>query len=140
MIKLILDPRQPVIYLLLIWKLFILFSWENIYISLSNTNLKKNIFLFINLFKNYILILIITFLLILRFETFFSTDQNRSVCLHAVHDVLQKYFAFNILIKERKCQFQGRSKVLMQGKLIAVAYTLRTYWNQFSLGGICKQE
>ena len=28
-------------------------------------------------------------------------------------------------------------KVLMQGKLYAVAYT---YWNQFSLGGICKQE
>ena len=28
----------------------------------------------------------------------------------------------------------------MQGKLIAVAYTLCTYWNQFSLGGICKQE
>ena len=31
-------------------------------------------------------------------------------------------------------------KVLMQGKLIAVAYTLRTYWNQFSLGGICNQK
>ena len=31
-------------------------------------------------------------------------------------------------------------KVIMQGKLIAVAYTLRTYWNQFSLDGICKQE
>ena len=31
-------------------------------------------------------------------------------------------------------------KVIMQGKLIAVAYTLRTYWNQFSLGGIWKQE
>ena len=31
-------------------------------------------------------------------------------------------------------------KNVMQGKLIAVAYTLRTYWNQFSLGGICKQE
>ena len=28
----------------------------------------------------------------------------------------------------------------MQGKLIMVAYTLRTYWNQFFLGGICKQE
>ena len=28
----------------------------------------------------------------------------------------------------------------MQWKLIAVAYTLRTYWNQFSLGKICKQE
>ena len=32
------------------------------------------------------------------------------------------------------------TKVLMQGKLIVVAYTLRTYWKQFSLGGICKQE
>ena len=32
------------------------------------------------------------------------------------------------------------SKVIMQGKLIAVAFTLRTYWNRFSLGGICKQE
>ena len=31
-------------------------------------------------------------------------------------------------------------KVIMQGKLIADVYTLRTYWNQFSLGGICKQE
>ena len=28
----------------------------------------------------------------------------------------------------------------MQGKLIAVAYTLRTYWNQFSLGGIWRQN
>ena len=27
----------------------------------------------------------------------------------------------------------------MQGKLIAVAYTLRTYCNKFPLGGICKQ-
>ena len=27
----------------------------------------------------------------------------------------------------------------MQGKLIAVVYTMRTYWNQLSLGGICKQ-
>ena len=32
------------------------------------------------------------------------------------------------------------SKGVMQGKLIAVVYILRTYWNQFSLGGICKQE
>ena len=28
----------------------------------------------------------------------------------------------------------------MQGKLIAVAYTLRLYWNQFSLGGFYKQK
>jgi len=33
-----------------------------------------------------------------------------------------------------------RSKVIIQGKLFAVTYTLHTYWNQFSLGGICKQE
>ena len=30
-------------------------------------------------------------------------------------------------------------KDVRQGKFIAVVYTLRTYWNQFSLGGICKQ-
>ena len=34
----------------------------------------------------------------------------------------------------------GRPKDVMQGKLIAVVYTLRAYWNQFSLSGICKQE
>ena len=28
----------------------------------------------------------------------------------------------------------------MQGKVIAVVYTLRTYRNQFSPGGICKQN
>ena len=33
-----------------------------------------------------------------------------------------------------------RVKVIMQGKLIAVAYSLRRYGNQFSLGGVCKQE
>ena len=32
------------------------------------------------------------------------------------------------------------AKVIMQVKLIGVAYTLRTHWNQFSLGGHCKQE
>ena len=31
-------------------------------------------------------------------------------------------------------------KDVMQGELISVAYIMRTYWNQFSLGGICKQE
>ena len=34
----------------------------------------------------------------------------------------------------------GIGKGVMHGKLIAVVYTPRTYWNQFSLGGICKQE
>ena len=42
----------------------------------------------------------------------------------------------NLLIQE----YLTWVKVVMQGKLIAVAYNLRTYWNQFSLGGICKQE
>ena len=32
------------------------------------------------------------------------------------------------------------TKIIIQGKLIAVAYTLRTYWNQFFLDGIRKQE
>ena len=31
-------------------------------------------------------------------------------------------------------------RYLIQGKLIAVASTPNTYWNQFFLGGICKQE
>ena len=31
------------------------------------------------------------------------------------------------------------TKNVRQGKSIAVVYTLCTYWNQFSLGGICKQ-
>ena len=41
-----------------------------------------------------------------------------------------------------KCIFSFETKNVIQGNLIAVAYTLRTYWNQFSLGGICncKQE
>ena len=51
------------------------------------------------------------------------------ICLCSVHCTLNK--------KDLSLLF---SKVLMQGKLIAVAYTLRTYWNQFSLGVICKQE
>ena len=46
---------------------------------------------------------------------------------------LSELLAFRVLIID--C-----IKVLKQGQLIAVAYTLHTYWNQFSLGGICKQE
>ena len=33
-----------------------------------------------------------------------------------------------------------QSKVISHGKLVAVAYSLRTYWNQFSLGGVRRQE
>ena len=50
-----------------------------------------------------------------------------------MYALCQKYFknkVFDIL----------KIKGVMQGKLIAVAYTLRTYRNQFSLGEICKQE
>ena len=35
-----------------------------------------------------------------------------------------------------KIPILARTKVIMQGKLIAVVYTLRTYWNQFSLGSV----
>ena len=48
--------------------------------------------------------------------------------------LLPSIWFLNNLFNERKKQ------VLMQEKLIAVVYTLRTYWKQFSLGGICKQE
>ena len=51
--------------------------------------------------------------------------------------LLIKLFQSRILIIAILTRF---SKVLMQGKLIAVVYTLRTYWNQFSLGGIFKQK
>ena len=41
---------------------------------------------------------------------------------------------------KRRFNFLAVCKVVRQGKLIAIAYSLRTYWNQFSLGSICKQE
>ena len=44
-------------------------------------------------------------------------------------------WTFDISDLDYLIQGQG----VMQGKLIAVVYTLRTYWNQFSLGGIRKQ-
>ena len=46
----------------------------------------------------------------------------------------------NILYFRTKPIKLDTCKVIMQGKLIAVAYTLRTCWNQFSLGVICKQK
>ena len=51
---------------------------------------------------------------------------------------------FNFRLNYFNCEslkhLTGWIKGVMQGKLIAVVYTLRTHWNQFSLGGICKQE
>ena len=41
---------------------------------------------------------------------------------------------------KQKSRNMDVGKVLMQGKLIAFAFTLRTYWDPFSLGGICKWE
>ena len=37
-------------------------------------------------------------------------------------------------------RYHEKTKVLMQGKLIEVAYTLRTFLNQFSLGEILKKN
>ena len=46
-----------------------------------------------------------------------------------------------LLIYKALCSYLIVSyKNVMQGKLNAVAFTLRTYLNQFSLGGICKQK
>jgi len=50
-----------------------------------------------------------------------------------MYALCQKYFknkVFDIL----------KIKGVMQGKLIAVVYTLFIQRNQFSLGGICKKE
>ena len=46
----------------------------------------------------------------------------------------------NVTFESLTKQFNVQDKNVIQGKLIAVAYTLRTYWNQFFLGGICKQR
>ena len=46
--------------------------------------------------------------------------------------------AWNKLAVKRYRQV-GPVKGVMQGKLIAVVYTLRTQGDQLSLGGICKQ-
>ena len=51
-----------------------------------------------------------------------------------------RFYLKKIFYKQYWIIISGPFKVIMQGKLIAVAYTLRTYWNQFSLDGICKQE
>ena len=58
-----------------------------------------------------------------------------------VRGVDYKGVPINMGIKRRrKNRFLLLIKVLMQGQLIAVAYTLRIYLNQFYLGGLCKQE
>ena len=50
----------------------------------------------------------------------------------------------SLLFQSDRFTYEGArvsGKVLiMQGKFLAVEYTLRTYRNQFSLGGLCKQE
>ena len=50
------------------------------------------------------------------------------------------FLSWTVRPEARKDGHIVQNKVLMQGKLIAVAYTLRTYWNQFSVGGLCKQK
>ena len=65
--------------------------------------------------------------------------------LIVIIDLRQTKFNFKINLPRSECSVPFCFKsigymVIMQGKLIAVAYNLRTYWNQFSLGGICKQE
>ena len=95
----------------------------------------------------------------LKFHPFWVTIQlHHSVCSRFLFIVLhilwssrifwikwslmfmnKKVKQFVYLLSDSSTKFKY-SKVLMQGKLIAVAYALLTYWNQFSLSGICKQE
>ena len=84
-------------------------------------------------------------------DKFGFTNQNYLDCTvyRVSHDKFQglknydlKTRTLNMICTRRRVSNNsiGRTKVVMQGKLIAVSYTLRTYLNQFSLGGICKQE
>jgi len=56
------------------------------------------------------------------------------LCKGGSHEITSE-----VLRTEIKHLNQPLAKVTMQGNLIAAAYTLCTYRNQFSLGGICKQ-
>ena len=64
-------------------------------------------------------------------STFLKPPSDKKIWLHIFWNNYFDYFSKTVM---------DPPKVLMQGKLIAVVYTLRTYWNQFSLGGICEQE
>ena len=66
---------------------------------------------------------------------------NKQKTCHVKASLIKKY-VFQALLQRNRWALRNQlsTKDLMQGKLIAVAYTLRTYWNQFSLVGICKQE
>ena len=57
------------------------------------------------------------------------------------YEIEKKLFSlwdFPLIVE--KGHYSAQSKNVRQGKLIAVVYILRTYLNQFALGGICKQE
>ena len=85
-------------------------------------------------------------------SSWFINELNFFEFLGTTQEIIKRYensgFYFPIckvhgsvlLITSFKTEAIVTTKNVMQGKLIAVAYTLRTYWNQFSLGGICKQE
>ena len=65
----------------------------------------------------------------------------RHALLRKSKNILNAKNLWQLKFNNESYQYMIWSKVLMQGKLIAaVAYTLRTKWNQFSLGGLCKQE
>ena len=59
-----------------------------------------------------------------------------AILKHKIYKNVRHFWSKETLLKV----IQEAPKVIRQGKLIAVAYSLRTYWNQFSLGGVCKQE
>ena len=58
----------------------------------------------------------------------------------ALYKIESKLFKFFSSLLYYRIFYLAQTKGVMQGKLIAVVYTLRTHWNQFSLGGICKQD
>ena len=57
-------------------------------------------------------------------------DSNYSFKEFNEQETLQ--FCRSISLNRLIFEHTVKTKVIMQGKLIAVTYTLRTYWNQFS--------
>ena len=65
----------------------------------------------------------------------FKWKQTDNITVY-LFDVVTKHKTLIRNVFNHLFNYMGLLKNVMQGKLIAVAYTLRTYWNQFSLGRI----
>ena len=77
-----------------------------------------------------------------------STQEKMHWCSCRIRGRKYTIFLFKICLflecdleprKAKKAKMTA-TKVIRLGKLISVAYSLCTYWSQFSLGGVCKPD